>query len=123
MQSGKCRPLLNRRQLLAGAALAMNAVPSLAQSSFKILRVAKRTLDVLKKPAEVFAIEGADKLNLVAGGRFSVRLGNDQPEGTIVHWHGLTPPSALDGSHLSQGIIKHGSSFEYDFVNGRGGTY
>jgi FtsP/CotA-like multicopper oxidase with cupredoxin domain len=119
----KRRPLLNRRQLLAGAALMMGAVPSLAQSSFKTLRVAKRTLDVLGKPAEVFAIEGAGKLNLVAGGRFSVRLENDQPEGTIVHWHGLTPPSALDGSHLSQGIIKHGASFEYDFVNGRGGTF
>ena len=123
MQFDKSRPLLNRRQLLAGAVLAMSAVPSLAQSSFKTLRVTKRTLDVLNKPAEVFGIEGADKLNLVAGGRFSLRLENDQPEGTIVHWHGLTPPSALDGSHLSQGIIKHGSSFEYDFVNGRGGTF
>jgi FtsP/CotA-like multicopper oxidase with cupredoxin domain len=123
MQFDKLRPLLNRRQLLAAAALAMSAVPSVAQSSFKTLRVTRRTLEVLKKPAEVFAIEGADKLNLVAGGRFSLRLENDQPEGTIVHWHGLTPPSALDGSHLSQGIIKHGSSFEYDFVNGRGGTF
>ena len=123
MQFDKLRPLLNRRQLLAAAALAMSAVPSLAQSSFKTLRVTRRTLEVLKKPAEVFAIEGADKLNLVAGGRFSLRLENDQPEGTIVHWHGLTPPSALDGSHLSQGIIKHGSSFEYDFVNDRGGTF
>ena len=123
MQDGKRQPLLNRRQLLAAAALAMSAVPAMAQSSFKTLRVTKRTLEVLNKPAEVFAIEGADKLNLVAGGRFSLRLENDQPEGTIVHWHGLTPPSALDGSHLSQGIIKHGSSFEYDFVNGRGGTF
>jgi FtsP/CotA-like multicopper oxidase with cupredoxin domain len=123
MQFDTLRPLLNRRQLLAAAALAISAVPSVAQSSFKTLRVTRRTLDVLKKPADVFAIEGADKLNLVAGGRFSLRLENDQPEGTIVHWHGLTPPSALDGSHLSQGIIKHGSSFEYDFVNGRGGTF
>lgn len=123
MQFDKLRPSLNRRQLLAAAALAMSAVPSVAQSSFKTLRVTRRTLEVLKKPADVFAIEGADKLNLVAGGRFSLRLENDQPEGTIVHWHGLTPPSALDGSHLSQGIIKHGSSFEYDFVNGRGGTF
>src|SRR5829696_2490634 len=77
----------------------------------------------MNRKSKMYDIAGADKLNLVAGGRFSVRLENDQPEGTIVHWHGLTPPSALDGSHLSQGIIKHGSSFEYDFVNGRGGTY
>jgi FtsP/CotA-like multicopper oxidase with cupredoxin domain len=119
----KQQPLLNRRQLLAGAGLLLSALPCAAQSSFKTLRVAKRTLEVLKKPAEVFAIEGADNLNLVEGGRFSVRLVNDQPEGTIIHWHGLTPPSALDGSHLSQGIVKHGSSFEYDFVNDRGGTY
>jgi FtsP/CotA-like multicopper oxidase with cupredoxin domain len=121
--NGKRLPLLNRRQLLAGAGLALSALPCLAQSSFKTLRVTNRTLEVLKKPAEVFVIEGADKLNLVAGGRFSLRLVNDQPEGTIVHWHGLTPPSALDGSNLSQGIIKHGSSFEYDFVNERGGTF
>jgi FtsP/CotA-like multicopper oxidase with cupredoxin domain len=122
-QNGKRRPSLNRRELLAGAGLLLTTLPCLAQSSFKTLRVTKRTLEVLKKPAEVFAIEGADNLNLVAGGRFSLRLVNDQPEGTIVHWHGLTPPSALDGSHLSQGIVKHGSSFEYDFVNGRGGTF
>jgi FtsP/CotA-like multicopper oxidase with cupredoxin domain len=123
MHDGKRPPLLNRRQLIAGAGLLLTPVPGLAQSSFKTLRVAKRTLEVLKKPAEVFTLEGADNLNLVAGGRFSLRLVNDQKEGTIIHWHGLTPPSALDGSHLSQGIIKHGSSFEYDFVNGRGGTF
>jgi FtsP/CotA-like multicopper oxidase with cupredoxin domain len=123
MQDGKRPLLLNRRQLLAGAGLAFSTLPGRAQSSFKKLKVTKRTLEVLKKPAEVFAIEGADKLNLVAGGRFSLRLKNDQPEGTIVHWHGLTPPSAMDGSHLSQGIIKQGSSFEYDFINGRGGTF
>jgi FtsP/CotA-like multicopper oxidase with cupredoxin domain len=116
-------PGLGRRAFLGGAALLMGSLPGVAQSSFDTLKVTKRTLDVLKKPAEVFGIEGADSLNLVEGGRFSVRLVNGQKEGTIVHWHGLTPPSALDGSHVSQGLVKHGASFEYDFVNNRAGTF
>ena len=57
------------------------------------------------------------------GGRFSLRLENDLREGTIIHWHGLTPPSAFDGSPVAQGIVKHGSSFEYDFVINRSGTH
>jgi FtsP/CotA-like multicopper oxidase with cupredoxin domain len=119
---GKQWVRLNRRELLAADALLFDPPAGFSQSSFKSLRAVRRTLDVLGKPASVFGLQGADKLNLVEGGRFSLRLENESKEGTIVHWHGLTPPSAFDGSPVSQGLVKHGSSFEYDFVINRSGS-
>jgi FtsP/CotA-like multicopper oxidase with cupredoxin domain len=120
---GKQSGQLNRRELLAAGALLFDPLAAFSQSSFKSLRAVRRTLEVLGKPASIFALQGADKLNLVEGGRFSLRLENDLREGTIIHWHGLTPPSAFDGSPVAQGIVKHGSSFEYDFVINRSGTH
>jgi FtsP/CotA-like multicopper oxidase with cupredoxin domain len=114
---GKPAVRLNRRELLAAGALLLDPSAAFSQSSFKSLRAISRTLEVRGKPASVFALQGADKLNLVEGGRFSLRLKND------LHWHGLTPPSVFDGSPVSQGIVKHGSSFEYDFVINRSGTH
>jgi FtsP/CotA-like multicopper oxidase with cupredoxin domain len=119
---GKPAVRLNRRELLAAGALLLDPSAAFSQSTFKSLRAISRTLEVRGKPASVFALQGADKLNLVEGGRFSLRLKNDLEEGTIIHWHGLTPPSVFDGSPVSQGIVKHGSSFEYDFVINRSGT-
>jgi FtsP/CotA-like multicopper oxidase with cupredoxin domain len=58
-----------------------------------------------------------------AGQRFHVRLVNELDEHTLVHWHGLTPPSDQDGvPELSQPALKAGSDYEYDFVLARPGT-
>jgi FtsP/CotA-like multicopper oxidase with cupredoxin domain len=122
-EHGKSWGRLSRRELLTAGALLLNPLTASAQSSFKPLRAVNRTLNVLGRAASVFALQGADKLNLVEGGRFSLRLENDLKDGTLIHWHGLTPPSVFDGSLASQGIIKHGSSFEYDFVINRSGTH
>jgi FtsP/CotA-like multicopper oxidase with cupredoxin domain len=47
------------------------------------------------------------------GERMRIRLDNDLPEPLILHWHGLTPPEAMDG-HPRLAIYK-GSSYQYDF--------
>ena len=61
-------------------------------------------------------------LRIESGARFRVSLDNGLAEPTIIHWHGLHVPAAMDG-HPSTAIAA-GGRFEYDFtVNDRGGTY
>jgi FtsP/CotA-like multicopper oxidase with cupredoxin domain len=78
------------------------------------------------KAANVFGLvqpDGRHGLVAEAGKRFHVRLVNELDEHTLVHWHGLTPPSDQDGvPELSQPSLKAGANYEYDFVLARPGT-
>lgn len=57
-----------------------------------------------------------------SGARFTVSLQNELAEPTIIHWHGLHTPAAMDG-HPST-TIAPGAHYDYDFtVRNRGGTY
>ena len=61
-------------------------------------------------------------LRLESGARFSVSLDNALAEPTIIHWHGLHTPAAMDGHPAN--TIPAGGRYEYDFtVRNRGGTY
>ena len=61
-------------------------------------------------------------LRIESGARFSATLHNALQEPTIIHWHGLDVPAAMDGHPAS--TIGPGGRFEYDFkVKNRGGTY
>jgi blue copper oxidase len=61
-------------------------------------------------------------LRIESGARFTASLDNALPEPTIVHWHGLHTPAAMDG-HPGYSIAP-GGRYEYDFtVRNRGGTY
>jgi FtsP/CotA-like multicopper oxidase with cupredoxin domain len=85
----------------------------------------RRTLEVDGKAASVLGLErrGA-RLDLRQGGRFQVRLDNHLDEPTLIHWHGLTPPSAQDGTPgLSQPALAPGGSYDYDFALKRAGTF
>jgi blue copper oxidase len=56
------------------------------------------------------------------GARFTASLHNGLLEPTIIHWHGLHTPAAMDG-HPST-TIAPGGRYDYDFtVRNRGGTY
>ena len=61
-------------------------------------------------------------LRIESGARFSASLDNALAEPTIIHWHGLHTPAAMDGHPAD--TIAPGKRFEYDFtVRNRGGTY
>jgi len=83
------------------------------------LNVDSRTLEVLGKPAKVYSIlqpDGAQGLIARTGDRFSARLQNRLEEATALHWHGQTPPNAMDGvPGLTQDPIAAGAGFDYDF--------
>lgn len=61
-------------------------------------------------------------LRIESGARFTASLDNALQEPTIIHWHGLHTPAAMDGHPAS--TIGPGGRYAYDFkVNNRGGTY
>jgi blue copper oxidase len=61
-------------------------------------------------------------LRIESGAHFTASLDNALPEPTIIHWHGLHTPAAMDGHPVN--TIAAGERYEYGFtVRNRGGTY
>jgi FtsP/CotA-like multicopper oxidase with cupredoxin domain len=50
------------------------------------------------------------------GDTLDVKLTNQLPEPTTIHWHGLRIPAEMDGTEMVQRAIEPGESFEYRFV-------
>src|SRR5260221_8248347 len=133
------RATMNRRQLfrgVAGAALLTAlgravggpAVGWAAQDPAPLaLDAVSGTIEIGGKPAKVYGLlnaSGSQGLGFKVGDPFRVRLNNRLAEPTLVHWHGLKPPSAQDGvPGLSQDPIAAGASFDYDFPLAIPGTY
>lgn len=121
----------SRRKLLAGSAAlaAAAALPSVTRAAPAptILRVVKRSLEVNGRAASVFGIQQPDGTHGLVTDTlrpFRVRLENQAGEATLVHWHGLTPPSAQDGvPGLSQPLLASGGTYDYDFPLHRPGTF
>jgi FtsP/CotA-like multicopper oxidase with cupredoxin domain len=133
------RAIVTRRQLLRGvvgaaatgalgSALGWPGVGWAAQDSAPLsLDVVTRTIEVVGKPAKVYGLlsaNGGHGLSFKVGDTFRVRLNNRLAEPTLVHWHGLKPPSVQDGvPGLSQDPIAAGTSYDYDFPLEIPGTY
>ncbi|MBL8789956.1 MAG: multicopper oxidase family protein [Rhizobiales bacterium] len=121
----------SRRTLLKGVAAltATAALPGLARAKEAParLRVESRTLEVKGKAAKVYGILNADGghgLNKVFDGRFAASLSNGISEDTMVHWHGLAPPVAQDGTPMLSGPpLKPGETVQYDFPIRATGTH
>ena len=63
-------------------------------------------------------------LQVGRGEEVRIRLVNDLPEPTAVHWHGVRLANAMDGAPpLTQAPIAPGKSFDYRFVAPDAGTY
>lgn len=120
-----------REALWGGAALGaatMLARPFAAAASAAAvpLSVDRRIIDVGGRAATVFGLvqpDGTPGLTATAGSAFRVDLVNRLAENTLVHWHGLTPPSDQDGVPvLSRPELPPGQSYGYDFLLARPGT-
>jgi FtsP/CotA-like multicopper oxidase with cupredoxin domain len=57
------------------------------------------------------------------GDVLEVRLTNDLPEATAIHWHGLRVPAAMDGTEMVQRPVAPGESFTYRFRLPDAGTF
>jgi len=70
------------------------------------------------------------ELRMPYGARVRVRVKNELPEPTTVHWHGLAVPNAMDGvPGVTQEPIEPGETFTYEFTatpagrDSQGGTF
>ncbi|AMY71322.1 multicopper oxidase family protein [Frigidibacter mobilis] len=121
---------LSRRGFLAAGAAAIAAaqVPRLAfaQTAARIsLSATNRTLDIDGRAATVFGLAGPGGQGLVLdpGQRFRLDLTNDLDVGTIIHWHGQTPPNAQDGvPDMPMPVLAPKETRSYDF-QARPGTH
>jgi FtsP/CotA-like multicopper oxidase with cupredoxin domain len=57
------------------------------------------------------------------GDVLEIRLTNNLPEPTVVHWHGLRIPAAMDGTEMVQRPIAPGTTFTYRFKLPDAGTF
>ncbi len=117
---------LTRRGVLAGA---VGVAAGFAASSARAkgpaqLKITTRTLDVKGRAAKVFAIAGHDDLNLAYGTEFNAVVENALNEETLLHWHGLVPPVAMDGVPMLSGpTLAPGEKRQFTFLNLKTGTH
>ena len=127
--------MLSRRRFarLALASTAIAAAGAGAKLAYaekvraSTLKVSTRIIEVNGKAARVYGLSQPDEswgLYANKGQRFRVRLVNELDTESLIHWHGLTPPSEQDGvPGLSQPALQPGQSYDYDFVHNRSGTF
>jgi FtsP/CotA-like multicopper oxidase with cupredoxin domain len=129
---------ISRRRLLggAGACLTAFALPtgSVAQDNaadgYRLLRARSgqaRLRGSGEPPTAIWGYDGVSPgptLRVKQGEELKVRLVNELRQSTVVHWHGLRLPNAMDGvPHLTQMPIEPGTSFDYHFVPPDAGTF
>ncbi|PPD44753.1 MAG: copper oxidase [Methylocystis sp.] len=122
--------MLTRRDLLVNGTAFAAAAPFAAGATEHdptTLTLQRRVIEVNGKPASVYGVRQGDGyagLVAEAGGRFRVRLENELSEPSLLHWHGLAPPSQQDGvPGLSGPAVPPGGMADYDFPLAFGGTY
>ncbi|MDX2059719.1 MAG: copper oxidase [Gemmatimonadales bacterium] len=63
-------------------------------------------------------------IEVVEGDKVRIVVHNKLPEPTIMHWHGIDVPNAMDGVEgLIQDPIKPGGTFTYEFTLEQNGTF
>lgn len=56
------------------------------------------------------------RINLQVGDKVEVKLTNNLPLGTDIHWHGINTPNDQDGvAPITQDLVKSGQSYTYRF--------
>jgi FtsP/CotA-like multicopper oxidase with cupredoxin domain len=120
---------ITRRRLITGAAalgILQSFAPALAAPPALRLSATSRSLVINGSEASALAITTGDGkiARFRRGEHFNATLENRLDEPTLVHWHGLTPPSAQDGTpDLSQPTLPPGNRYAYDFPLRRAGTF
>ncbi len=117
-----------RRMLLAGAALAVAAMPALAQTID--LTLEQRLVNINGQDRPAVTVNGqfpGPLLRLREGEEAVIRVTNRMREASSIHWHGLILPASMDGAPgFSAGFVRGigaGETFEYRFPVRQSGTY
>ncbi len=136
-------PIFLRRRLFAGTGLGVMAAllparglgqpgPTAATTpdGFRLLRARPGTVSLRgadKPPTAIWGFDGTvpgPVLRVRRGEEVKIRLTNDLPEPTAIHWHGIRVANAMDGvPGLTQDAIAPGASFDYRFRAPDAGTF
>lgn len=128
---------MNRRQVIKGGLLAASGLAAASWPGSPSWAGAHQTLTAREGRAALFpdggdgvAIWGFEgrspgpALRVRQGEPVRVRLANELPQATSIHWHGVRVPNAMDGvSGLTQEAVPPGAHFDYEFRPPDAGTY
>src|SRR4051812_42679191 len=124
---------LSRRDFLAGTGLAVTvlSLPARAQAQSELVLHARPGAAALhgegQPPTPIWGYDDrapGPVLRVKRGEELRVRLVNELPEPTAVHWHGVRLPNPLDGvPGLTQPAVAPGASFDYRFRPPDAGTF
>jgi FtsP/CotA-like multicopper oxidase with cupredoxin domain len=134
---------ISRRSLILGAGASLSVLllprtaftrtagtPATAEDGFRIVRARAGTAHLRGRdvpPTPIWGYDGVTPgraLRVRQGEELKVRLVNELDQSTVVHWHGLRLPNAMDGvPFLTQKPIEPGQSFDYRFVAPDAGTF
>jgi FtsP/CotA-like multicopper oxidase with cupredoxin domain len=127
----RAQPVSRRWFIGAGAAIACAGPPPSAQAQaasdgFRLLHA--HALDSGRSSASpglgYDGVVPGPTLRVRRGEELRVRLVNERPAATNVHWHGIRLPNAMDGvPQLTQPAIAPGASFDYRFRPPDAGTF
>jgi FtsP/CotA-like multicopper oxidase with cupredoxin domain len=99
------------------------------EDGFIVLRAMEAKSAILgpdKEPLPVWAYDGqcpGPVLRVKQGATLKVRLVNQLAKPTMIHWHGVRVPNAMDGTELTQRPVPPGESFDYVFTPPDAGTF
>ncbi|CAN5484136.1 multicopper oxidase family protein [soil metagenome] len=86
----------------------------------RTLTAGPATVDLGGRVVSTWAYDGSvagPEIRVTAGDELRVRLINDLPEATTVHWHGIALRNDMDGvPDLTMPAVAAGASFDYSFV-------
>ena len=125
--------MLSRRRFLAGTGVAFGSLglpailrAEVASDGFRVLRAAQGATRGEERPSSwgYGGTAPGPTLRLKRGEELRIRLVNELPEPTSIHWHGVRLPNAMDGvPHLTQPPVAPGASFDYVFRPPDAGTF
>jgi FtsP/CotA-like multicopper oxidase with cupredoxin domain len=92
-----------------------------------VLRARASTVEIGSRPVATWTFDGrlpGPEVRLRQGRPVRIRLENDLPEPTTIHWHGIRLHNAADGvPDFTQDAVEAGDSFVYEFTPPDAGTY
>ena len=113
--------------MLIGLGAACCPQPLLADGGRIVLRSAPVDLDIGGKQIAMSGFNNSfpgPEIRVGQDEMLSVRLENALEEGTMIHWHGIRLPNAMDGVNvLTQDAVIPGGSFDYRFAVPDAGTF
>jgi len=126
--------MINRRTLLKSAGLAVTAAsmrfPARAFAAPSSVITAKAGVAAITQgqtaDTNIWGYDGqvpGPVLKVRQNDTLRVRLNNELPQPTSVHWHGIRIDNAMDGSPLVQTPVEPGESFDYSFSSPDAGTF